>query len=305
MKKTRFSKALRKLVRFVRRNKKALALRVLVIAVPVLVVFCLVHFLRPAAKSSTEETSAEAVTVPAWESITYVNPAAAYDSSKFVKNGSLMSYQDENYVSVQGIDVSSYTGDIDWAKVKAAGIRFAFVRLGYRGYTEGGISLDSHFVQNMDACKVQGIPVGVYFFSQAVSEDEAREEAAFCIQNLSGYDLALPIIYDPEDAPDDTARTANLTGTQITANALAFVKAIEDAGYTAGIYANREWQKNVLDMTQFQNTIVWFAGFTDTPQTAYHFEYWQYSHTGSVDGIASDVDVDMDIRMVPTGSLTN
>ncbi|MGN1024699.1 MAG: glycoside hydrolase family 25 protein [Lachnospiraceae bacterium] len=302
MKRTHDSRTLRKLIRFVQRNQKALALRALFIVVPVMLILCLVHFLRPAKESSTTEISSEAATLPAWESITYVNPAASYDSSKFVRNGSLMSYSDENYVSVQGIDVSSYTGDIDWAKVKAAGIRFAFVRLGYRGYTEGGISLDSHFVQNMDACKEQGIPVGVYFYSQAVNEDEAREEAAFCIQNLSGYDLALPIIYDPEDAPDETARTADLTGEQITANALAFVQAIEDAGYTAGIYANREWQKNVLDMTQFQDTIVWFAGFTDTPQTAYHFEYWQYSHTGSVDGIASDVDVDMDIRMVPTGS---
>ena len=290
------NKKLRRLLRFVRRNQKPLLLRALVIAVPVILILSvLLHPWRKEQKTSQDT----AVTLPSWESITYTNPANAYDSTKFKKDGYLLSYEDADYVSVQGIDVSSYTGDIDWEKVKKAGIRFAFVRLGYRGYTEGGISLDSTYEMNMAACSAQGIPVGVYFFSQAVSEDEAKEEAAFCIQHLAGYELSLPVIYDPEDAPTESARTANLTGDQITQNALAFCQAIQDAGYTPGIYANREWQKNVLDMTQFQDTIVWFAGFTDTPQTAYHFEYWQYSHTGRVDGIASDVDVDMDIRMVP------
>ncbi len=259
------NKKLRRLLRFVRRNQKPLLLRALVVAVPVILVLSvLLHPWRKEQKASQDT----AVTLPSWESITYTNPANAYDSTKFKKDGYLLSYEDADYVSVQGIDVSSYTGDIDWEKVKAA-------------------------------CSAQGIPVGVYFFSQAVSEDEAKEEAAFCIQHLAGYELSLPVIYDPEDAPTESARTANLTGDQITQNALAFCQAIQDAGYSPGIYANREWQKNVLDMTQFQDTIVWFAGFTDAPQTAYHFEYWQYSHTGRVDGIASDVDVDMDIRMVP------
>lgn len=287
---------LRRLLAFVRKNKRPLALRALVLAVPALVL--LLFFFHPWRREPSGET-APSVILPEWESISYINPAYSYDSAKFNKNGSFLSYEDDAYVSVQGIDVSSYTGDIDWEKVKKAGIRFAFLRLGYRGYTKGGISLDASYEKNLAGASAQGIPIGVYFFSQALDEDEAREEAAFCIQHLKGVSLSLPVIYDPEDAPTDSARTKDLSGEQITENALAFCQAIREAGYTPGIYANREWQKNVLDMTAFQDTVVWFAGFSDTPQTAYHFEYWQYSHTGRVDGIASDADVDMDIRMVP------
>lgn len=294
------SRRWRKFLRFVRRNKKPLLLRALFAAIPVLAV---VLILRGCGAGGSGETSSSSgttdSTVLSWETITYTNPAAAYDSTKFVKDGYFMSYEDENYVSVQGIDVSSYTGDIDWEKVQNAGIRFAFLRVGYRGYTEGGISRDAKFDENLAACEKLGIPVGIYFYSQAVSEAEAEEEAEFCLDCIQGHDIALPVIYDPEEAPSEDARTADLTKEQVTKNALAFMAVIREAGYVPGIYANREWQKTMLDMTQFEDEVIWFAGFTDTPQTSYHFEYWQYLYNGRVDGIGSDVDVDMDIRMVP------
>lgn len=234
-----------------------------------------------------------------WEKVSEVSQAGAYTAENFVRDGDFMTYADDRYVSVQGIDVSGYSGDVDWAKVSSAGIRFAILRVGYRGYTEGGIHADSHFSQNAAGCAEQGIPYGVYFFSQAVSETEAEEEARYCLEQIRDLNVELPVFYDPEEAPDSSARTANLSGEQITKNALAFAHVIREAGYEPGLYANRQWQEQVLDMEQFDDVTVWFAGFTSRPESRYHFEFWQYDYQGHVDGMADDIWTDMDIRLVP------
>lgn len=234
-----------------------------------------------------------------WEKVSAVTGAGAYDSSSFVRTGDFMTYADEQYVSLQGIDVSGYSGDVDWEKVKDAGVQFAIIRLGYRGYTEGGIHEDSHLEANVEGCTAQELPYGFYFFSQAVNEEEAREEAGFCVERMQKWQAGLPVFYDPEDAPTDDARTAELSGEQITKNALAFMEVIREAGFEPGLYANQKWQNDVLDMSQFEEVPVWFAGFTDRPQTQYHFEYWQYDYQGHVDGMADGIWTDMDIRLVP------
>lgn len=250
------------------------------------------------AAAQEEEETVEEVLLPVERIPKELIDAGTLDRSKFVRNGHRMSYEDQYYRSEQGIDVSGYNGEIDWERVKASGIEFAFIRLGYRGYTEGGLNLDSRFEENIQGALSAGLKVGVYFFAQAINEEEAREEADFVLEHIRGYKVVLPVVYDPEDIQDE-ARTDGISKEQFTANTLAFCKRIEEAGYEPAIYCNAAWQAWHLDMTQLTGILTWYADFTEYPQSSYHFEIWQYSNKGRVDGIAEDLDVDMDIRILP------
>ncbi len=206
-----------------------------------------------------------------------------------------ISYEgDENYRIRHGIDVSKWQGNIDWEKVKAAGYEFVFIRMGYRGYSEaGGMEIDEKFYQNIQGAQAAGMDVGVYFFSQAINEEEALEEAKFVLNALEGYDLQLPIVYDPELIRDMPARTNDVTGEQFTKNTIVFCEAIKDAGYEPMIYSNMIWEAFLFDMTQLQEYPFWYADYEAIPQTPYHFEIWQYSETGQVDGISGNVDLNI------------
>lgn len=224
-------------------------------------------------------------------------PRHTYDMHAFSRNGQMISYETEKYTSQPGIDVSHHQGEIDWKRVKDSGYEFAFIRLGYRGYSTGELCLDRYFVQNITNAQACGIEVGVYFFSQAISEEEALEEANFVIQNLNGYHLQLPVVYDPESILDDESRTDNISGTQFTRNTLAFCQAIENAGFAPMIYSNMLWEAYELDLAQLTGYPIWYADYEALPQTPYHFTYWQYSNTGTVDGI--NTAVDLNIRLIP------
>lgn len=220
-----------------------------------------------------------------------------YDLDAFSRSGELLSYTgDAGYTYRLGVDVSHHQGEIDWEKVKSAGFEFAFIRLGYRGYgSAGNICLDKQFYNNMDHATAAGLDVGVYFFSQAVNEAEAREEAEFVLQNLSGYEPDLPVVYDPESILDAEARTDDVTSEQFTKNTLAFCRAIEEAGYQAMIYSNMLWEAYHLDLSQLSGYPIWYADYEPLPQTPYHFEFWQYTNTGTADGIQGDVDLNIQI----------
>lgn len=229
-----------------------------------------------------------------------VNPNVApnlYEKDSFLRNGDRMSYGGEDYDYRLGIDVSHYQGDIDWDKVKASGIEFVFVRLGYRGYGEDGtLKLDTNFEQNIQGARAAGLDVGVYFFAQAVNEKEAREEAEFVLDNLLEYDLQMPVVYDPESILHEDARTDDVTGEQFTKNAKAFCETIEASGYDAMIYCNMLWQAFELDLEELSDYPIWYADYEEYPQTPYHFEIWQYSSEGTVDGIQGNVD--LNIQMI-------
>ena len=139
--------------------------------------------------------------------------------------------------------------------------------------------------------------VGVYFFSQAATEEEAAEEAAFVLHQLKGVKLQLPVMYDPESISFDYARTDSVTGTQFSKNALVFCKEIEKGGYEAGYYANLKWQVFMLDMSALAEYDVWFAGYDTQPQSPYAFSFWQYTDTGEVPGISENTD--LDIQLIP------
>ena len=154
--------------------------------------------------------------------------ANPYDPALFRHEGSFVVYDGTDYSSVPGIDVSAYQGEIDWPAVKAQGIEFVIVRLGYRGYgPEGTLVEDEMALANIEAAKAAGLAVGVYFFSQAVTEAEAIEEADYVTGILSGVQLELPVVYDVENIRDDEARTDNVEGAQFTKNAAAFCEQIK------------------------------------------------------------------------------
>lgn len=229
-----------------------------------------------------------------------VNPDVApnsYEKKAFVHNGNSMSYSDEGYDYRLGIDVSHYQGEIDWEKVKASGIEFVFIRLGFRGYGQDGtLKLDTNFEKNIQGARGAGLDVGVYFFAQAINEKEAVEEAEFVLENLVEYDLQMPVVYDPESILHEEARTDDVTGEQFTKNTKAFCETIEKAGYDAMIYCNMLWQADTLDLVELAEYPIWYADYEEYPQTPYHFEIWQYSNEGAVDGIQGNVD--LNIQMI-------
>lgn len=232
---------------------------------------------------------------------TTINPSVpenVYVDEKFNHNGDRLTYEDDTYTSRIGIDVSHHQGNIDWNKVKAAGYDFAFIRIGYRGYgAEGKINADREFDRNIVNAKKAGLDVGVYFFAQAINEDEAREEANFVIEKLKNYTLDLPVIYDPESILDDVARTDNVTAEQFTKNTIAFCEAIKAAGYEPGVYANMLWEVFSLDMASLTAYPFWYADYEALPQTPYRFQYWQYSNKGNVPGVQGECD--LNIELIP------
>lgn len=192
-----------------------------------------------------------------------------------------------------GIDVSTWQGSIDWKKVKAAGVEFAFIRLGYRGYGSGTLVLDDWFERNIKGATAAGVKVGVYFFTQAINEREAVEEASMCLQYVKGYNLAYPIAIDIEDAGSASARTNSLTTEQRTKICIAFCETIRNAGYSAAVYANKYYFTSMLNTPQLEKYIIWLAHYTTATNYNRRYDIWQHSSTGRVDGISGNVDMNI------------
>lgn len=223
-----------------------------------------------------------------------------YDLEKFVHEGDRLSYTDDKYEYRLGVDVSRHQGWIDWEKVKAAGYEFAIIRVGYRGYGEEGlVCLDEQFDTNIQNAQAAGLDVGVYFFAQAINEEEAKEEAEFVLEHIAGYELQLPVVYDPESILDDEARTDDVSGEQFTKNTEVFCSMIEEAGYQPMIYSNMLWEAYELNLEYLEGYPIWYADYEPLPQTPYHFDFWQYTNEGSVDGIEGQTD--LNIQLIPKG----
>ncbi len=218
-----------------------------------------------------------------------------YDWSHLEWEDDMPSYEDDAYTCRWGVDVSSHDGEIDWEQVKEAGASFAFVRIGYRGYGEAGtLCRDDLGLTNIEKAKEAGLDVGVYFFSQAVSEEEALEEADLALEILDGISLELPVVFDPENIRDDAARTDTVSGEQFTKNTIAFCDRIREAGYEPMIYCNMTWEAYTLDLEQLSDLKIWYADYESEPQTPYHFTFWQYSESAKVPGISVNADVDLE-----------
>ena len=212
-------------------------------------------------------------------------------------------YEEEGkYTSVLGVDVSSYDKDFDWEAAANDGISFTFIRIGWRGYTEGGLNTDEYFAQNYAGAKECGLDVGVYFFSSAITEEEAVEEAQFVLDQLDavGAQLDLPVAFDLENVSDSQGRANNLSSSQASAIANAFCETIEAAGYETIIYGN------ISDLARYNESVttkadrdVWLAEYeTSTPSADFNFTIWQFSAYGYIEGISRNVD--LDIMFIPT-----
>jgi len=226
-------------------------------------------------------------------------PVNEYDPDGFALDGKGRVIYEKNGVRARtGVDVSFYQKEIDWQAVAADGIDFAILRLGYRGYTEGGLNMDSCFVQNLQGALDAGLEVGVYFFSQAITPEEAEEEAGYVLDALGGQALSYPIAFDWEPiVPGRGARTDGLDGGTLTQCAAAFCSAIREAGYSPVVYLNQEQGYFSYDLRQLSDCALWLAEYDSSPDFYYHFDLWQYTHTGQVAGIQGNVDLDLDLRI--------
>jgi GH25 family lysozyme M1 (1,4-beta-N-acetylmuramidase) len=192
-----------------------------------------------------------------------------------------------------GIDVSRYQGDIDWARAAADGVEFAIVRMGFRGYDTGKTVVDEFFDANMRGATDAGVRVGTYFFSQAVNEAEAVAEAEMVLAGIAPYDVSFPVVFDIEEIAGQNARTDVLTTEEVTNIAIAFCERIGAAGYTPMIYANPKWFVSRMDLSRLESYAKWLAQYYKTPTYPYAFSIWQFTNSGSVDGIKGNVDLDL------------
>lgn len=191
-----------------------------------------------------------------------------------------------------GIDVSKWQKEIDWDRVKADGVQFAIIRAGYRGSVTGSLVEDPYFRENMKGAAASGIPVGVYFFTQAVNEVEAVEEASAVLELVSEYQLDLPIYIDTEGAGGN-GRADSLDAKTRTLVCEAFCRTITNAGYEAGVYASRNWLNNNLETNRLEQYETWLAEYRSVPLYQGYYRMWQYTSKGSVDGIEGNVDLNI------------
>ena len=215
------------------------------------------------------------------------------DYSRITDMNGHYSYEDENYGSSFGIDISEFQENVDWQKVKDAGVEFVFLRIGRRGATTGLLYDDEEFDSHYEGARKAGLKVGVYFFSQAINEKEAREEADFVYDRLKGKKIDFPVVYDLEEVylENETPRISELTREDHTANAMAFCERLNRKHYDTMIYTYQYWAETYYDMEQISSYPIWYAAYdTDQPKLDYPISIWQYSKTGRIDGIGVPID---------------
>lgn len=273
------------LVQFMRQNSTYILSVVAVVALAVIMVVLVRTFLLQMPGAETDvATDAE-----------YESP---YNWELLDRDGDQYAYvEDGQAKSRLGIDVSENQGEIDWGAVAADGVEFAMIRLGYRGATEGDLYLDARFQENLEGAKAAGIDCGIYFFSQANSEKEAKAEADFVVKNLGGTALEYPVAFDSEEVAMglDQARTSGLDDDAMTAITNAFCKRVEKAGYRSIVYGN-QIDLARLKHEQLDGRAIWWAEYdAEEPTATMDIAMWQYSNAGTVAGISTEVDMDIDL----------
>lgn len=190
-----------------------------------------------------------------------------------------------------GVDVSDHQGQIDWKRVRADGVDFAILRVGYRGYSVGNIRADDSFARNYVEAKEAGLKLGVYFYSQALSPEEARQEADWVLKMLDGIELELPVFFDWEEAED--GRTAGKASPAVSGYAAAFCQTISQGGYQAGAYFNQQYGYTIMKLSQLTEYAFWLAEYQAYQSFPRETAFWQFSSVGTVDGIDTVVDLDL------------
>lgn len=192
--------------------------------------------------------------------------------------------------SIPGIDVSSWQYDIDWEAVAGAGAEFAIIRIGYRGSESGRINPDKYAQANLEGAAAAGLDIGVYFFSQALTREEAEEEAYYVLDVIKDLNITMPVVFDWERIRGDQSRSNEMDRRTLTDCALTFLETIEMAGYDAMIYFNPHQSRNLYYLEELKQYDFWLASYTDRMDFPYKVQMWQYTETGKIPGIETDCD---------------
>lgn len=258
---------------------------------------------KTTAKSTVKTTSQAASEITTNKTADANDPISADSNSDSIGTGVAVNAASVTTSSgnVLGIDVSKWQGNIDWAKVKASGIKFAMIRIGFRG-EDGVIYKDSYADYNIQNAVKNGILVGIYFNSTAISESEASEEAVYTVNAIQGYKISYPVVYDCEGFNLSSSRMNSLTNTQRTNNALAFLKYVNSSGYDAMTYSSTSELENSSswNTSSLAKYKIWVARYPATtypdikvPPYSGKYNMWQYTNKGSVSGISGNVDLDI------------
>ena len=221
-------------------------------------------------------------------------PVCKYQADQYVTRNNLTYYtENQKIISKFGIDVSGHQEEIDWPTVKKAGVDFAMIRVGYRGYTGGSLVMDEYFERNMQGAHDAGIDIGVYFYSQAITPEEAVQEADLVLSVIGDYQITYPVVYDWETVTTAAARTDNISTETLTNCSIAFCERIKQAGYIPMIYQNKRTSLLKLDLTQLTDYDFWLAEYRDRATYYYNYQMWQYASDGRVPGVKGEVDVNI------------
>jgi len=220
----------------------------------------------------------------------------AYNSDNFVldETGKMTYYIDDEVASCMGVDLSEYQGEVDFAKLKEQGFDFVILRIGGRYYSEqGDMYVDTNLHNYYKAAKDAGLRVGGYFFSQAKNAQDAIDEANFALENIKGMKFDYPIAFDWEHIEGDTARTDNVSTTDLTDAAIAFCDTIKEAGFESIIYTNTYLMYYEYELERLKDYEFWIADYEYKPSMYYNFTMWQYDIEGQVEGIEGPVDMNI------------
>lgn len=223
-------------------------------------------------------------------------PRNDYDNEMFyIDYDDKMFYHDVdgNRASTIAIDVSEFQPDINWAAVREAGVRIVMIRVGYRGYGSGKLVEDVKFREYVEGALGENLRVGVYFYTQGISMEEGIEEARFVLDIIKDYNITCPVAIDTEALYVDDARTNGLDNTARTDVVVGFCDTVKEAGYTPMIYTNRNWLVQMLDVTRLSGYKIWYAHYTNQPDLPYEYTGWQYTDSGTLDGVSGSVDLNV------------
>ena len=221
-----------------------------------------------------------------WVSINPYLTKNTYDYSGLVYQYPIMKYyEDSQKVSKVGIHVSADDGDVNFKRLKKAGVDFAMIRIGSRGYGSGNLMADEMFYENVRKATEAGMDIGVTFFSQAITKEEALEEATRVIEGLQGFSIVYPVVFDMEYIKNDTARVQGLSKDAKTEIAMTFMDAVGLAGYKTMLYGNKEWLIRRVDLSKLIGYDVWISQEQDTPDYPYKYTMWEYTKSAKVDGM--------------------
>ena len=275
-------------------NAAAVVLTLLLLALAVLAAVMLQNLparetvLQPQA-TTTQAPTTEPPTEPPTEPTNPEPEASPYTMGDFQYDGRYRTCLAAD--TIPGIDVSAHQKTIDWQQVADSGIEFAMIRVGYRGYETGLVNPDDRRQENYEGAKAAGLKVGAYFFSQAVTVEEALEEARYILEAIEEWELDMPVVFDWEHKKE--GRTLNLDSRIVTDCAIAFCDAVREAGYETMVYFNPHHARRFFHLWELEDYPFWLAYYTDRMQYDYKVEMWQYTNSGSVPGIETPVDINI------------